>query len=494
MSRKATLSFDRGTLILHPPPRGQRWAQFVTWDDRIEKFRLPAIDYRIFMEAMREEGIDIIDEAKNFASLQLKIENAKKPFSHQQEALEAWKRGGRRGVVELPTGAGKSYLAQLAIEVTPRSSLICVPTLDLMHQWYAQLEEAFPNIEVGLLGGGSKDESPILIATYDSAAIFAEKLGNRYGLLIFDECHHLPSDFKRSIAEYAIAPYRLGLSATLERTDGKEQDIFHLIGPLVYSKKPEELAGGALAEHKISQIYVELAEEERLRYEELMRLRNAFLQEKQIFLGSIKGWQLFVQASAQSKAGRKAMLAHREARKIAFGTAAKLRVLDELLQEHRHDRVLIFTDNNATVYEISQSFLIPAITHQTKVKERHQVLADFRTGDYPRIVTSRVLNEGVDVPDANVAIVLSGTSTTREYVQRLGRILRQREGKLAILYEVIAKDTSEERVSERRRGLKYQKKSEKDESSEEFSDQQELQSHYGLEPITIQEALNFDDL
>ena len=479
MARKATLTYDRGTLILHPPPKGQRWAQFVTWDDRIEKFRLPAINYRLFLETMHTEEIEIVDKARNFGSLQLKSSMSMVPYTHQQESLKSWQSLGRRGVVILPTGAGKTYLAQMAMESTPRSTLICVPTLDLMHQWYAQLSAAFPNVEVGLLGGGSKDDSPILVATYDSAAIFAEKLGDCYGLLIFDECHHLPSDFKRSIAEYSIAPYRLGLSATPERSDGREQDLLNLIGPVAYAKTPEELSGDALAKHKSTRIYVDLSKEERQRYNELIAERNDFLQEKNISLGTIKGWQLFVQLSAQSKFGRRAMLAHREARKIAFGTSAKIRVLTDLLIKHKTDRTLIFTDSNTTVYDISKAFLIPAITHQTKVKERHDVLEKFREGNYPRLVTSRVLNEGVDVPDANVAIVLSGTSTTREYIQRLGRILRKREGKLALLYEVVAKDTSEERVSERRRG--------------EGKEKQTL-SKTTMKPIDVQEAINFEDL
>jgi superfamily II DNA or RNA helicase len=145
------------------------------------------------------------------------------------------------------------------------------------------------------------------------------------------------------------------------------------------------------------------------------------------------------------------MLAHREARGIAFGTAGKLRVLANLLAQHHPTRTLIFTDDNATVYRISQAFLIPAITHKTAVKERHDILSRFRSGDYPALVTSRVLNEGVDVPEASIAIVLSGTGSTREYIQRLGRILRRGEGKLAVLYEVIAEATSEENTSRRRR-------------------------------------------
>jgi superfamily II DNA or RNA helicase len=452
--RTPTLTYDRGTLILHPPPKGQAWVRFATWDDRVEKFRMPAHLYRSFIEAMRAEGLEITDKAGSFEPTELSLAAKHEPYAHQVEAKAAWVNSGRRGVIVLPTAAGKTYLAQLCMEATPRSTLIVVPTLDLLHQWYADLKAAFPDVEVGLLGGGSKDRTPILVSTYDSAAIYAEDLGNRYGLLIFDECHHLPGEFTRSIAESSIAPYRLGLTATLERSDGKHEDILNLIGPLLYSRSPQELSGDALAEHKIVQIKVALSKQERIRYDELIAQRNDFLKSQNIFLGTLEGWQRFVQASARSKAGRAAMLAHREARSIAFGTDGKLRVLAELLLRHHHDRVLIFTDDNATVYKISESFLVPAITHQSGVKERHEILTRFRDGRYPTVVTSRVLNEGVDVPEANVAIVLSGTGTTREYVQRLGRILRRGtgEGKLALLYEVIAEDTSEEGVSRRRRG------------------------------------------
>jgi superfamily II DNA or RNA helicase len=330
--------------------------------------------------------------------------------------------------------------------------LILVPTLDLMHQWYAHLLAAFPEVEIGLLGGGSHDRTPILVSTYDSAAIHAENLGNLYGLLIFDECHHLPSDFNRVIAEYAIAPYRLGLSATPERTDGKHADLEYLIGPEIYRKSPEELSGIALAEHKTAQIRVKLSQTERDRYNELIQTRNAFLQDQNIILGSLQGWQRFVRESARSRAGRRAMLAHREARAIAFGTEGKLRVLTDLLAQHYPEQTLIFTDDNATVYRISQDFLIPAITHQTPVKERHEILNKFRSGEYPTLVASRVLNEGVDVPAARIAIVLSGTGSTREYIQRLGRVLRKGNdaSKLALLYEVIAEDTTEENVVRRR--------------------------------------------
>ena len=454
MPRIPKLKFDRGTLILHPPPKGKVWLEYATWDDRIEKFRIPAIYYRSLVEAMRREELSFIDEAQEFYALELNSGFELEPYTHQQEALQAWKQSQRQGVVVLPTAAGKTYLAQMAMQATPRTTLIVVPTLDLMHQWYAQVEAAFPDIEVGLLGGGSRDRTPILIATYHSAAIHAETIGNKYAFLIFDECHHLPTDFFKVIAEFAIAPYRLGLTATPERTDGSHRFLDSLIGKIVYRKTAQELSGSALAQHKIVSIKVKLSQQERIKYDRAIKTRNDFLRQSNISLSSLEGWQLFVQASARSPQGRKAMLAHREAKEIALGTDAKLRILIDLISKHYPERILIFTNDNATVYRISQEFLIPAITYQTPVKERHDILKRFKLGEYKTLVASHVLNEGVDVPDARIAIILSGTGSTREYIQRLGRVLRKgtAKNKQAILYEVVTEDTSEERTSQRRRG------------------------------------------
>ncbi len=454
MPRLSQLSYDRGTLILHPPPRGKEWIEFATWDDRIEKFRIPAHNYRELILTLRSEGIEIDDRARLYSEISLVLRSPMEPYAHQREALAAWQKVGKQGVVVLPTAAGKTYLAHLAMQATNRSTLIVVPTLDLMHQWYANLLNAFPDVEVGLLGGGSRDRTAILVATYDSAAIQAEALGNLYGLMIFDECHHLPTDFNRVIAEYAIAPYRLGLTATPERSDGRHQDLEVLIGEEVYRKSAEDLAGQALAEHQVIQIKVSLSKQERARYDQLIQTRNQFLKESKISLGSLEGWQRFVQASGRSPSGRRAMLAHRESKEIALGTDSKLQVLRDLLAQHFPERILIFTNDNATVYRISQELLIPALTHQTPVKERHEILTYFREGKYKALAASHVLNEGVDVPDARLAILLSGTGSAREYIQRLGRILRRGSAvnKQAILYEVVTKNTIEMRTSERRRG------------------------------------------
>jgi superfamily II DNA or RNA helicase len=453
MARLPTLTYDRGTLLLHPPPKGRGWMDYATWDDRVEKFRIQGIDYRELVEALQKEETNFLDKAKAFINLELDSQLSVEPYPHQAEALMAWKRAGRRGVVVLPTGAGKTLVAQLAMAATPRSTLILVPTIDLMHQWYAQLLVSFPGTEIGLLGGGSRDRTQILISTYDSAAIHIESLGDLYGLLICDECHHLPTDFFRVIAEYSIAPYRLGLSATPERSDGKHEDLKVLLGAEVYRQTAADLAGTALAPYRVEQIKVKLSDEEYNRYHELIQERDRFLRSQKISFGGLDGWQKFVRASCRSTEGRRAMLAHREAKEIAIATNGKLRILAEILDRHYPESTLIFTSDNATVYRVAQTLLIPAITHHTPVKERHEILTHFREGTYKTLVASQVLNEGVDVPAASIAVILSGTASPREYIQRLGRILRKGKiNKQAILYEVISEGTLEERTSARRRG------------------------------------------
>src|SRR5690606_10362395 len=139
----------------------------------------------------------------------------------------------------------------------------------------------------------------------------------------------------------------------------------------------------------------------------------------------------------------RALSAYRRQRALSLAASGKLKYLNHLLFVHRSDRTIIFTQDNATAYSVSQRFLIPVITHQTKVKERSDILAAFHDGRYRAVVTSKVLNEGVDIPAANVAIVLSGSGSVMEHVQRLGRILRRQDGKKAILYEIVAKGTSE---------------------------------------------------
>ncbi len=331
-----------------------------------------------------------------------------------------------------------------------RSTLVVVPTIDLMQQWHGVLSSQF-DMDVGLIGGGYFEPQDVTVSTYDSAYLHMERLGNRFGLVIFDECHHLPGPSYIVTADLALAPFRLGLTATLEREDGGENLLDQALGEVVYRQEIKSLSGEYLSDYETVKVSVRMTDEEREQYTESRGIYRAFLQKNRISMGSPNGWSRFVMISSRSKDGRRAFMAYREQKMIAQGSSAKMRALERLLQQHRRDRVLVFTSDNETVYHLSRRFLIPAITHQTKVKERHSLLSSFNNGDYPFLATSKVLNEGVDVPAANVAIVLSGSGSVREHVQRLGRILRRAEGKQAVLYEVVTESTGEEYVSNRRR-------------------------------------------
>lgn len=353
-------------------------------------------------------------------------------------------------MVVLPTGAGKSYVAALAIDAMARSTLVVVPTLDLVRQWYDLLRSSF-GVEVGIVGGGEHRLHALTVTTYDSAYLHMEHFGNRFGLVVFDECHHLPSESYGLAARSCLAPYRLGLTATLERADGREAELLELIGETVYRREIVDLSGDYLADYEVIGVSIDLSADERLEYEQHRAVYRAFLQSQGIRMGSRDGWKQFIQRSAMSDAGRRAMASYRAQRGLALFASGKMSYVEHLLGRHANDRMIVFTDDNATAYAISRRYLIPVITHQTKVSERSEILERFARGDYRAVATSRVLNEGVDVPDANVAIVVSGTGSVREHVQRLGRVLRKREGKRAVLYELVTADSAETYTSRRRR-------------------------------------------
>ncbi|HEY7343284.1 MAG TPA: DEAD/DEAH box helicase [Ktedonobacterales bacterium] len=375
------------------------------------------------------------------------------PRPYQEDALTAWRAEGCRGVVVLPTGSGKTLVGALAIAEVEQATLVVVPTIDLLRQWRRALAEALGRApeDIGVYGGGAHEVQPITIITYESAAIHPELL-MRFGLLIFDECHHLPAQTYRQIAEGAFTPLRLGLSATPERADEEHLALERLIGPEVYRRAPDELAAARyLASYDEQRLTVALSSGDAARYEEARGAYNAYLRAHHIVISSPADFQRKVLwASARNPEARAAMLAWREARSLAMNAPAKFALLEELFARHAGERVLVFSEYNALVEEVSQRFCIPHITHKTAAEERRLILERFREGRYLRLVTGRVLNEGVDIPDCGVAIIVSGNATRREYIQRLGRVLRPKETR-ATLYELVTEGTTEERVADRRR-------------------------------------------
>lgn len=455
-----SLKFEAGTLVLDGVERAEISAerfpgahpltQHLIWDERIAKYRAPAIEYRLVLAALLREGFVVHDHARAYQEVDFSIKNRFKPHAHQQQALDAWVAGERRGLVVLPTGAGKTYVAQLAIELVKRSALIIVPTIDLMNQWSGVLEQSFGRA-VGLLGGGYHEVEDLTVTTYDSAAIHMERLGGRFGLLVFDEAHHLPGEVYQQAAQWSLAPFRLGLSATPERADGKEKLLDQLIGPILFRKSIRELSGDILADYEVKTLPVAMLEEDLSRYQSARKVYRGFVEARGIRMSSRDGWPRFLAATNRSREGRRALKAYQFQKQLALVHEAKMQKLYSLMQAHHHQRVLVFTNDNDSVYQISERALIPAITHQTPIKERKEILARFNDGAYRAIVTSKVLNEGVDVPKAAVAIILSGSGSVREHVQRLGRILRRHEDKRALLYELVTEDSHETFVSERRR-------------------------------------------
>ena len=168
-------------------------------------------------------------------------------------------------------------------------------------------------------------------------------------------------------------------------------------------------------------------------------------------MSSPSGWSDFIIRSARSDDGRRAMAAYRRQREIAFAAPAKLDYVELLLDRHRDDRALLFTQDNATAYEISRRFLVPVITHQTQVRERSEILAGLADGGYGAVVTSKVLNEGVDIPEAASRSSSRAARRCASTCSASGRILRAREGKRALLYELVTAATTETFTSERRR-------------------------------------------
>lgn len=444
-----TVDFDNGTLLIAGEESEiSLISQWVIFDERVNRWRAKACDYAFVVIKLHKANIQYEDRAKSFKTLELNHNTPFQPRPHQKEAFDAWVQGGSRGVCVMPTGSGKSFLARMAIEKVKRSTLVVVPTIDLMLQWTKQLEEAFQQ-EIGMLGGGSKEIRDITVSTYDSAVLQMEFIGGRFGFLIFDECHHLPGPVNRHGALFSIAPYRLGLTATPEHEN--EHLLYELLGPKLFEVHIDQLEGNVLAPYNIESIPVELTEEETLEYEKARALYTDFIRSNNIDFRYKGAWGQFIIKCFTTEGGRDVFRAYQRQKQIARTSKNKLNTLWDILKRHPGERIIVFTADNDTAYTLGRKFFLPVITHHTKAAERKEMLDCFREGAYTVLVTSKVLNEGIDVPEAAVGVILSGSGSTREHVQRLGRILRPSEGKTATLYELVSVGTSETYVSERRR-------------------------------------------
>ena len=437
-----TLKYYKGLILCDVYAPGTKWS------DELKAYIAYAYKYSEIKKYFRSEGIEVKDEVFDSTPPFPSIVDEISLRDYQFEAFKAWVANKKRGVIVLPTGAGKTVIALKAIATLREATLIVVPTIDLMNQWANAIKEKL-KAEVGIIGGGEDKLAGITVITYDSAYTRAEELGNKFYLIIFDEVHHLPSEGYSLMAKMFAAPHRMGLTATPEREDGRDVMYPDLVGPIVYRKGVGELAGKYIANFEVVKVYVKMTEEEREKYKELRRKLKEFLDKKGITLKSLDDFNKLVSLAAKDKEAREALLAWHESVRISVNSRSKIEKLRELLREFKDDKVIIFTRDTQLAYEISRLFLIPVVTYKTSKDERREILEKFKKGVYKVIVASTVFDEGVDIPDANVGIVLGGYGTRRQYLQRLGRLLRGKD-KNALLIEIVTKGSADYKLSKRR--------------------------------------------
>ena len=454
---KVALRYDNGTILI----TGNVHIPFASLDPRTHSLRAEGLDYQNIIEYLKRSNIEYDDNKvlDLIPSPNISIDETNSQHislrDYQKEALDNWSKAAKRGSVVLPTGAGKTVIGVKAIEMVNSASIVIVPTIDLMDQWTSVLSKYFPYIRIGNLGGGSDDIQAITVTTYDSAYLRASSLGNKFSLIIFDELHHLAAPGYRSIAERFASPFRLGLTATIEREDNLDKDFPRLVGGgIVFRAHAGDLARDKhLASYEIERRHVEMLPEEIQEYKKNFGVYQVALKKLGVRMNYTGAFRRLIMMSGRNATAREAILARNKAMYIAQNSRSKIEELRKILSENKGLKTIIFTQHNKLVFDISDRFLIPFITHKSGKGERQDALNGFREGRYNALVTSKVLDEGVDVPDAELGIIVSGTGSSMEFIQRLGRLLRPKpdSNKKAKLIEIISLGTREIGTSTKRK-------------------------------------------
>ena len=454
------LTFDRGTLVLGGPggktavdASGGIWA----WDDRVSAWRCDAIKYpQIHRELADRFGQAFRDEVPKPARVFWPQVSLPELRPEQSEAVAAWTKAGCRGQIIMPTGTGKTEVALAAMAQTGTATLVVAPIRDLMYQWHRRILKGL-GYDAGIVGDNTFNLRPVTVTTYDSACIHMAQIGARFGLLIFDEEHHLPGPTYREAAIMSTAAMRLGLTATPERYDGRQADLEWLIGPVAYHMPFQQARGSTLADFAVVRIPVHLSQDEQASYDQYSGQVRHFIAERRREQPGYS-WQDLCGESGKDPSARLALKAYYLKQAIEDRAEEKLRVLEDIFRLHAGQKTIIFAGSNAMAMEVSRRFLLPTMLSHTRKKERLAVLDGFSQDEFPVIVANRVLDEGVDVPEAKVAVVIGGQASTRQAKQRLGRILRKTGTAHATLYEVVCETAAEtERSRQRRRSDAYER-------------------------------------
>jgi superfamily II DNA or RNA helicase len=448
----STLKFSGGTLVLEGygragPPligAGVEWV----WDSRVRAWRCDAIFYAAVRGERDFAAARIADAVPAWQQVVWPKRALRKLRPDQGQGVARWNQTGR-GCIVMPTGTGKTEVALNLIAASSISTLVVAPVRDLMYQWHRRIAESL-GYDAGIIGDHLFRLSPVSVTTYDSACIHMERLGNQFGMIVFDECHHLPGRVRADAARMCAAPLRLGLTATPERADGRHAELAKLIGPVVYEIAISEARGTTLADYDVVRIPIHLSDEEQRRYDRLSReLRSYMVERGKSDLEFT--WEKLCSESARSPEARRVLRAYFAKKAIEERAGEKLRVIEDLFRLHAGDPCLVFAGSNAMARDVSLRFLIPCLLSHCGKKERLDVLQGLEARVYPALVANQVLDEGVDLPEVKVAIVIGGKASSRQAKQRLGRILRKSGNSRAVLYELVCTDTNEEQRSRTRR-------------------------------------------
>jgi len=371
---------------------------------------------------------------------------------YQKEALEKWIENNYRGVIALPTGAGKSIVALAALTRVNTRTLIIAYTKEQVLQWreFILKYTTIPPHMVGVFYSEEKKLAPVTITTYQSGFRNINTLSPYFGMLIVDEVHHLPAEKFKYIAMHSIAVYRMGLSATPTREDGKHEELFPLLGGIVYYKLPGELVEqGYLAPYKVITVKVKLSKQERELYEQLRKKYRALV-------GGLKFQEVLELARRGDSRAAEALKIHSEARMLLAKSTSKIDKAVEIAREEyeKGNKVIVFTQYVDQAREIARRLEALLLTGDTPEEERKRALQEFKYAQRGILVVTTVGDEGLDIPDANVGILVSGTGSRRQFIQRLGRLLRPKPGgKEAVMYEIILEKTTEEFQARKRKTL-----------------------------------------